>query len=60
MTSITKPRVCVCLTLGLFALATSASANADNWTFTNTRIQAADGSSVAVKDSNKVTGLPAK
>ena len=34
--------------------------NAEDWTFTDTRIQAADGSAVAVKDSNKVTGLPSK
>jgi polygalacturonase len=34
--------------------------NAANWTFTNTHIKAADGSSVAVKDSDKVIGLPGK
>lgn len=34
--------------------------NADNWTFTNTHIRAADGSFAAVKDSNKITGLPSK
>jgi len=32
--------------------------NADGWKFTNTRIQAADGSHVSVKESKGVTGLP--
>jgi hypothetical protein len=31
--------------------------NAEDWKFTNTRIQAADGSHVSVKDSRGVTGL---
>ncbi len=31
--------------------------NAENWKFTNTRIQTADGSRVSVKDSRDVTGL---
>ena len=31
--------------------------NAEDWKFTNTRIQAADGSHVTVKDSRGVTGL---
>jgi hypothetical protein len=34
-------------------------ANAENWKFVNTRVQAADGSRVTVKDSRGVTGLPA-
>nr|AEQ20324.1 endopygalactorunase [uncultured bacterium CSLG10] len=32
--------------------------NAENWKFEKTRIQTADGSSVALKDSHGVTGLP--
>lgn len=32
--------------------------NAENWKFENTRIQTADGSHVALKDSREVTGLP--
>jgi polygalacturonase len=32
--------------------------NAENWTFINTHIKAADGSVVAVRDSEKVIGLP--
>jgi hypothetical protein len=31
--------------------------NAENWKFTRTKIQAADGSHVVVKDSRNVTGL---
>jgi hypothetical protein len=31
--------------------------NAEDWKFANTRIQAADGSHVSVKDSRGVTGL---
>jgi polygalacturonase len=34
--------------------------NAENWTFTNTTIKTADGSSVSVKDSGKISGLPAR
>jgi polygalacturonase len=32
--------------------------NADHWTFTNTKIVAADGGKVGLKDSKDVTGLP--
>ena len=32
--------------------------NAENWTFKNIRIRTADGSTVTVKDSTGVTGLP--
>jgi hypothetical protein len=31
--------------------------NADRWTFTNTHVTAADGSTVTLKDSKDVTGL---
>jgi polygalacturonase len=34
--------------------------NADNWTFTDTHTKATVGSVVALKDSEKVIGLPAK
>jgi hypothetical protein len=34
--------------------------DAEGWTFVNTRVQAADGSRVTVKDSRGVTGLEVK
>ena len=40
-------------------MATAASrTNAENWKFEKTRIQTADGSHVALKESSGVTGLP--